>query len=192
MSIGENIAARRKQLKLSQEYLANQLGISRQAVSKWETGQTEPTAKNLVELAHLFGISVSELVEPEKDIAIKSDVQKKNRKLGLQRFAIIAYSAAVMLSTAETSDPLFPVFTTILIGIFATWMAINILLLPPLVRTGMAVRELCYCILIYCIAVFLEPIIRNVLASILIIICCIIYVGRIRFREDTNERNLPP
>lgn len=66
MSISKNIKIKRKELKLSQEYIAEQLGVSRQAVSKWETGQSEPTAKNLRELADLFGINLSELVEPEK------------------------------------------------------------------------------------------------------------------------------
>ena len=44
--------------------VAEQLGVSRQAVSKWETGQAEPTASNLVRLAEVFQISLSELVEP--------------------------------------------------------------------------------------------------------------------------------
>lgn len=38
MTLGENIKKRREELKLSQEYVAEQLGVSRQAVSKWETG----------------------------------------------------------------------------------------------------------------------------------------------------------
>ena len=66
MSLGENIKAKRNELKLSQEYVAEQLGVSRQAVSKWETDQSEPTAKNLTELAAIFQISLSELVEPQK------------------------------------------------------------------------------------------------------------------------------
>ena len=45
MSLGENIKTKRSELKLSQEYVAEQLGVSRQAVSKWETDQSEPTAK---------------------------------------------------------------------------------------------------------------------------------------------------
>lgn len=181
MSIGQNIASRRKAQKLSQEYIANQLGVSRQAVSKWETGQTEPTAKNLVELARLFDISVSELVEPEK-----TATPKRNRKLGLQRFAIISYSASAMLYMAETNDRFFQVFTALLILLSAVWMAFNILHLPSDIRTKMALRELIYCILIYCIVTFVEPIIRNVFASILIIICCIIYVGHIRFKEKNQ------
>ena len=65
MALSENIKARRTQLKMSQEYVADQLGISRQAVAKWEAGTSEPTSKNLSELASLFEMSISELVDPQ-------------------------------------------------------------------------------------------------------------------------------
>ena len=48
MALSENIKARRTQLKMSQEYVADQLGISRQAVAKWEAGTSEPTSKKLI------------------------------------------------------------------------------------------------------------------------------------------------
>lgn len=66
MSLGENIRTRREALKLSQEYVAEYLGVSRQAVSKWETGKSEPTAANLVGLSELLEIGLSELVEDKK------------------------------------------------------------------------------------------------------------------------------
>lgn len=66
MALSENINARRTQLNMSQEYVADQLGISRQAVAKWEAGKSRPTAVNLVELASLFEMSISELVDPQK------------------------------------------------------------------------------------------------------------------------------
>ena len=44
VTLGERIKDRREKLKLSQGYVAEQIGVSRQAVSKWETGQSEPTA----------------------------------------------------------------------------------------------------------------------------------------------------
>ena len=62
MSLAENIRARRQELKLSQVYVGDRLGVSRQAVSKWEAGRSEPTASNLVDLAELLETSVSELV----------------------------------------------------------------------------------------------------------------------------------
>ena len=67
MALSDNIKTRRTQLKMSQEYVADQLGISRQAVAKWESGKSRPTAANLAELAALFEMSVSELVDPEKE-----------------------------------------------------------------------------------------------------------------------------
>ena len=66
MALNENIKSRRMQLKMSQEYVADQLGISRQAVAKWESGQSRPTSSNLTELAALFEMDVSELVDPQK------------------------------------------------------------------------------------------------------------------------------
>lgn len=63
MSLGQNIKKKRQQMKLSQEYVAERLGVSRQAVSKWETNQSEPSMKNLIELAELFQISLSELTD---------------------------------------------------------------------------------------------------------------------------------
>lgn len=52
----------RKGLGLSQEQLAAKIGVSRQAVTKWETGAGTPDVDNLVELARLFGVTVDELL----------------------------------------------------------------------------------------------------------------------------------
>ncbi len=58
MSIGNRISELRKQHNYSQEYVAEQLDVSRQAVSKWEQNQTSPDTNNLIALAELFGVSV--------------------------------------------------------------------------------------------------------------------------------------
>lgn len=47
---------------MMQEYIAEQLGVSRQAVSKWENGSSEPSTANLLALAKLYGISVDTLL----------------------------------------------------------------------------------------------------------------------------------
>lgn len=67
VTLGERIKERREKLKLSQGYVAEQIGVSRQAVSKWETGQSEPTAENLVRLAEVFETSLAELVGAGKN-----------------------------------------------------------------------------------------------------------------------------
>ena len=65
MTTGEKIAALRREHKLSQEALGEKLGLSRQAVSKWEADQAVPTMDNLMELSRLFGVPVDTLLRPD-------------------------------------------------------------------------------------------------------------------------------
>ena len=183
MSLGQNIAAKRKALKLSQETVAQQLGVSRQAVSKWETGQTEPTAKNLVELAGLFGITVSELVEPEKLTEQAEETRNSILKRNLEIVAVGAYTGFAIMSTIRTSDPNFYIYASICILAAGCWMAFNISRLSREVRLSVALKELAYCAVIYCIATFVPPRIGNVFTSVIILIVCVLYAKYIRFRE---------
>ena len=57
MELYERLTALRKTAGLSQEELAEILGISRQAVSKWETGASSPDSHNIVRLGELYGVS---------------------------------------------------------------------------------------------------------------------------------------
>lgn len=61
MTLGQRISEYRRALGISQEELGARLGVSRQAVSKWETGAAAPDMKNLLALAREFGVSVAEL-----------------------------------------------------------------------------------------------------------------------------------
>lgn len=61
----ENLARLRKEAGYTQESLAEALGVSRQAVSKWESGQAMPEAATLVELAELLGCSLDQLMRQE-------------------------------------------------------------------------------------------------------------------------------
>lgn len=60
--LSENLYNLRKLHKLSQEQVAERLGVSRQAVAKWETGETAPDIHNCVALARLYDVSVDDLV----------------------------------------------------------------------------------------------------------------------------------
>ena len=66
MTLAEKITALRRERKLSQGDLAEKLAISRQSVSKWETGQAVPEVDKIIKLADLFGVSVDELVREEE------------------------------------------------------------------------------------------------------------------------------
>ena len=61
MAFHENLTRRRKALGLSQEELAAQIGVSRQAVSKWERGLCAPDISLLESLAETLGVSILEL-----------------------------------------------------------------------------------------------------------------------------------
>ena len=61
-SLGEAIKAHRIRCGMSQELLAERLGVSRQAVSKWETGAAEPSTSNLLALAKAFDIPSEQLL----------------------------------------------------------------------------------------------------------------------------------
>lgn len=77
MRFEEKIVELRKAKGLSQEELAEQLGVSRQAVSRWELGSTMPDIPNLVQLCELFGVSADYLVKDEEQTAAKSDQSTK-------------------------------------------------------------------------------------------------------------------
>lgn len=69
MTLGERIAYYRKQAGYSQEALAERLGVSRQAISKWETGEATPDAERIIALAATLGISTDTLLLGKEDPA---------------------------------------------------------------------------------------------------------------------------
>ena len=67
MKLGEKLQQLRRQSGLSQEQLAAQLSVSRQAVSKWELDETMPDTENVIQLSRLFGVSCDYLLREEVD-----------------------------------------------------------------------------------------------------------------------------
>ena len=65
MTIGEKIQRCRKGQKMSQEELAGKLGVSRQAVSKWELNESIPDTENVIELGKIFGVSLDYLLKED-------------------------------------------------------------------------------------------------------------------------------
>lgn len=61
-SLGELLRENRIRCKMTQEFVSETLGVSRQAVSKWENGTTDPSTSNLIAIAKLYGISAEELL----------------------------------------------------------------------------------------------------------------------------------
>lgn len=61
-SLSEILQENRIRCKMTQEFVAETLGVSRQAVSKWENGTADPSTSNLIALAKLYGISAEEIL----------------------------------------------------------------------------------------------------------------------------------
>ena len=72
MTIGEKISLRRRTAGLSQEALAARLGVSRQAVSRWETSESLPDTEKVLQLCRIFNVSADELLLDKSPEAIAS------------------------------------------------------------------------------------------------------------------------
>ena len=85
IEIANRLQQLRKQKGYSQEQLADELGISRQAVSKWERAEASPDTDNLICLARLYGISLDELLSTEESTAsirasVKEEKEEESKK----------------------------------------------------------------------------------------------------------------
>lgn len=107
MSIGQRISELRKQRAYSQEYVAEQLGVSRQAVSKWETDLSVPDTNNLIGLSELLGVSVEYLAtgkQPESipqvspEVCIEYVPVPQKPALGVQKILGLIFLAVGLLS----------------------------------------------------------------------------------------------
>lgn len=71
IKLADRLVALRKENKLSQEALAEKLGLSRQSISKWERAEASPDTDNLIALAEAYGMSLDELLGNESTKAEK-------------------------------------------------------------------------------------------------------------------------
>jgi transcriptional regulator with XRE-family HTH domain len=110
MTLGERIKTCRQQAGMSQEKVAELVGISRQAVTKWETNQSAPSTENLFKLAEIFGTTVDLLLHEE---ASGEDTQAE---------AITEEQASFELNSLYKKKSFWIVFTVIAtILLFLIW-----------------------------------------------------------------------
>jgi len=99
MTLGEKIKMYRSQNGLSQEKIAELVGVSRQAVTKWESGQSAPSTANLITLAEIFKISMDDLVSGVSQTGLAE------RKQGMAKLvAAIILAAAGVFSIVIISN----------------------------------------------------------------------------------------
>lgn len=106
MKFAEKLITLRKGRELTQEQLAEQLNVSRQSISKWESGQVIPEVDKIVELSKLFDVSIDYLLKPSEidELSVKTQILEQQQKKMLFReekrtriSTSILYSLAVYL-----------------------------------------------------------------------------------------------
>ena len=101
MKFNENLKYLRKEANLTQEQFAEKLNVSRQAVTKWESGQSYPDIQNLKEMADMFNVTMDALVG---DIGSKKEsvINKKINDVGYFIFVMIILLAISISSISES------------------------------------------------------------------------------------------
>lgn len=105
MNIGEKIYNLRKKKNLSQEDLANILNVSRQTISKWETGESNPDIDKIVPLCNFFEISTDEFLKG-RDIVYERKLNKEKKKNKALTFSLCLIILGVMIILAMLLEDL--------------------------------------------------------------------------------------
>ena len=123
MTFGERLLAYRNAVNLSQEKLAEKVGVTRQTVSKWETNQSVPDFDKILPLCEALGITTEELItgeeeknveieeiKQEKESAKKEYVQKRNKKkaivlsISIFLYCIATFALPYMIEVLRYED----------------------------------------------------------------------------------------
>ena len=105
--LSKNIVYFRKQKQMTQETLAEKLNVSRQAVSKWESGLTEPDVQTLIKLSDIFEVSLDELVKGEHQDIVKDNEEVENTNIKNDKSKKIKKILLVLLVCVIASLSLF-------------------------------------------------------------------------------------
>ena len=124
MKFGENLKNIRKSKNISQEYLAEKLGVSRQSVSKWETGENFPSMNNIMCLCEIFKCKINDLVHEDfTDIeSLDSEIKESVVKFKEEKQIKVKLISKIIYIMANIVNKIF-------IGV-AVLISIMILALP--------------------------------------------------------------
>ena len=192
-TLGKRIAYFRKQRGLSQEKVEEYIGISRQAVTKWENDNSRPNTDNLLQLSALFEISLNELIafhgdthsSGKKAVRIDENVFLRNRMqviipiflftcgMNLLGISFNTYNADGTINRAFWLFSFFSVFVP------ACFMGTNILCDKELDRAKAAQTELLYAILQVIILILGNLLIGNIISLVLSALAYWVYIVKI-------------
>lgn len=122
----ERINLLRKKMGLSQEELANKIGVSRQAVSKWESGQSMPDLDKIIALSDLFGVSTDYILKGTDvsydEGSLNAETSKKIMISGAIIFALLTLMIAFSLNRFRDDEIFMLTIGGGVIGYFAGYI----------------------------------------------------------------------
>ena len=177
MALSDNIKKAREKRGISQEFVAERLMVSRQAVSKWETGQTEPSTQNLLQLAEVLKVDVNILLNESKErkVFAKENIEQKGIRTVLNKKNSILLSAScaaqMIIFCVNTGQPWDNYIMAAVSGICMIVLLTNIWF-----TTGTATRNRLYVRIFLFVLVFqgVMHIVNYFFAGLIAIISCII------------------
>lgn len=96
MDLGNRIKTEREKLNMSQDDLAKKMDISRQAISKWETGSSYPDIEKILRLSEIFNLSLDELVKGDKNFQKNLIKEGKTNMSGLTILGYVLIALGVI------------------------------------------------------------------------------------------------
>lgn len=153
MKLSEKIACLRRQQNWSQEELAERLDVSRQSVSKWESGASVPELDRIIQLCDLFGLTADELIRDSLDLGAPAEPDPSRppvvtlrdaygyaaqrqiaaRKIALGVAACVS-SPAVLVSLSAFSDLLIAVVGLPVLFLMVAWGVFQFISAGPVLR----------------------------------------------------------
>ena len=180
MALSDNIKSAREKQGISQEFIADKLGVSRQAVSKWETGQAEPSTKNLLQLAELLKIDANILLNESKErqFFAKENIEQKGIRtiLNKKHTILLTASCAAQMAIFCVNPGQVNASKFILGAVSGVFMVL--LLVSIWFNTGTATRSKLYLRILLFVLAFqcVMHVINHFLGGLIALIACILFL----------------
>lgn len=187
MALHDKLKEARMRTGLSQQLVAEELGISRQAVTKWESGQSKPSARNLQALAELYKVSPEELLTETETNGPNLILRTNLTRLAIAAQAVFLYACTQVFYQLRHSDdaarPFYRgelIFSIVLLLLASTWMTLNHRYEPNKAQRRKNVNiELGYCCIQAAVGLLTMRFGMGLVGLVLIVAVCLIYVGYI-------------
>ena len=126
--VGKNIKKSREEQEMTQEELAEQLHVTRQTVSSWETGRTEPDIETLQQISDCLDVTVEELIYDEKRLLGGRVVVSKNTEETVKNGVSFGAVLAIVISYVNWHSVGWAIFHGLLGWIYVIYYVIRYLL----------------------------------------------------------------